>query len=136
MNIDHKHIVLYDGLCNLCNSSVRFIIKRDPEAIFRFVAMQSDVGRALLKRYRAEHISYKTIVYICSGVIYTRSTAALLISRKLKGVCKYLYYFIYIPVPIRDSVYMLISRYRYRIFGKKEVCIIPDNKIKDRFIDY
>lgn len=136
MNDDniHKHIVLFDGVCNLCNSSVRFIIKHDHKQIFRFAAMQSDFSKDLLKRYKAEHISNKTLVYICSGNIYVKSTAALLISRELNRLWRFLYYLIYIPAPIRDSIYMLISRNRYRIFGKRETCEIPDNKIKDRFI--
>lgn len=96
--------------------------------------MQSDFSKDLLKRYKAEHISNKTLVYICSGNIYVKSTAALLISRELNRLWRFLYYLIYIPAPIRDSIYMLISRNRYRIFGKRETCEIPDNKIKDRFI--
>lgn len=125
---DPHAIVLFDGVCNLCNHSVRFVIERDPESYFRFASLQSDVAVELLSRYGRAPVSAPpdSIVLIENGRVFESSTAALRIARRLRGAWKFLYFFIVIPRPIRDAVYRWIARNRYRWFGTREdVCLVP-----------
>jgi predicted DCC family thiol-disulfide oxidoreductase YuxK len=127
-------IVIFDGVCNLCNRAVQFILRYDPHSNFVFTALQSETGKNLRQSY---HIapSVDSIVLIEGDHAYTNSTAALRIARRLVGLWPVLYVFIIVPKPIRDRVYQFIARNRYRWFGKKDdVCWIPSPKYRDRFI--
>lgn len=128
-------ILLFDGVCNLCNGAVQFILKRDAKGAFRFASLQSPVGQALLQfaGLPAEHIS--TLVLFENGQAYVRSDAALRIARHLKGGWLLLYGFIAVPRPVRDVVYNWIARNRYRWFGKQESCMMPSPEWKGRFLD-
>lgn len=129
-----KHaIILFDGICNLCQHSVQFIIKRDNKAYFRFASLQSQTGKVLIKELDIPH-NLNTIILIDKNEYNTKSTAALKICLRLKGVWKLLYLFIFIPKPIRDYVYDLIANNRYRWFGKKERCMLPTDNLKQRFL--
>jgi predicted DCC family thiol-disulfide oxidoreductase YuxK len=123
-------VVFFDGVCNLCNAAVRFIIRFDKDQSLRFSSLQSPLAKECLK----EKHTLDTLVFFEKGSIYTRSTGALKIARYLH-LFKYLYFLIYVPKGLRDFVYDLIAKYRYRIFGKKENCPIPNEKIKHLFID-
>ncbi len=126
-------IVLFDGECNFCSASVQFIIKRDFNKRFYFASLQSDIGRKLLKEHNApEHLD--SFVLIDSGGIFLQSTAALRVCKHLKGVYKLLYSFIIIPKPIRNLVYQLIAKNRYKWFGKVDSCMIPTPEVKERFL--
>lgn len=131
---DKEKIVVFDGICNLCNRLVIFIIKRDPEASISFASFQSEVGKRILKKYDIINSGYGTIVYLYSGVAYIKSNAILRIFKDIGGLWKLLYYFIIIPRPIRDYIYDKIAKNRYKLFGKKESCMVPTKEIKDRFI--
>jgi predicted DCC family thiol-disulfide oxidoreductase YuxK len=131
--MDHA-IILFDGVCNFCNSSVNFIIDRDSKDYFRFGALQSDEGQALLKQYGLSQTAFDTLILIEGDKIYTRSTAALRIAKKLSGSWPLFYDFIVIPAFIRDPIYAFIAKHRYKIFGKKEVCRIPTAAERARFI--
>lgn len=130
---DDHPIVLFDGVCNLCNSSVQFIIDRDPGAIFRFAPLQSGLGEMLVKIHGLPE-DIETIVLIESGRAYSHSTAALRIARRLQGAWKLLYGFIIIPRFLRNVGYRFVARNRYRWFGKEESCRMPTPELQQRFI--
>lgn len=127
-------IVLFDGVCNFCNDSVQFVIKRDKKAYFKFAALQSEIGKSLLEKHGLPLDSMDTIVLIENEKAYTYSTAPLRIVRKLSFAWPLLYIFILIPSFIRNPIYKFIGRNRYRWFGKKEHCMMPTPEIKSRFL--
>ncbi|WP_339172176.1 thiol-disulfide oxidoreductase DCC family protein [Solibacillus sp. FSL R5-0691] len=128
-----KRILLFDGECNFCDASVQFIIKRDPNALFQFASLQSDVGAALLKKYDVPETT-DSIVFIENDRHYTESTAALKITRNLSGFWKLFYVFIVVPKPVRDLVYRWIAKNRYKWFGKKQECMLPSPEQRKRFL--
>jgi predicted DCC family thiol-disulfide oxidoreductase YuxK len=127
-------IVLFDGVCNLCNTSVQFIIEHDPAQQFRFASLQSEVGQyyALKAGLSTEDLS--TILLLEGDRFYTRSTAALRIARRLNGGWALFYGFLIVPKFIRDAVYKFIARNRYRWFGKQESCWLPTPELKKLFL--
>src|SRR5690606_27088641 len=127
-------IVMFDGICNFCNDSVNFIIKRNADAVFKFTPLQSDIAKELLSSFRMNTVDCDLIVLYEEGNIYVRSTAALRIIKRMNGFWKLLYVFIIVPPFIRDIVYNLVAKNRYRWFGKKDQCMIPTAKIKNRFL--
>lgn len=127
-------ILLFDGLCNLCNGSVQFILKRDPNGIFRFASLQSEEAEALLEQYEDKPESLDSVVLLEGEELYARSDAALRVARRLTGLWPLLYAFILIPRPIRDSIYNWIARNRYRWFGKQDQCMMPRPEWKHRFL--
>jgi predicted DCC family thiol-disulfide oxidoreductase YuxK len=126
-------LILFDGLCNLCNSSVQFLIKRDPHAKFRFASLQSPRGQTELKRFNLDPGTLHSIVVIEGDRYYDRSNAALKIATSLGGVWSLFYFFYVFPRFLRDPVYDLISKNRYRFFGKRDECMIPTPELKARF---
>ncbi|WCN38770.1 thiol-disulfide oxidoreductase DCC family protein [Aneurinibacillus uraniidurans] len=136
MNEQEGHpVILFDGVCNLCEGSVRFIIQRDPGAVFRFAALQSKAGTRLLQAYHSDAAMPDSVVVIESGKVYTHSTAALRICRHLSGLWPLLYGFMIVPRVLRDGVYRWVARNRYRWFGKKEACLMPTPDIQARFLE-
>ncbi|HET8530340.1 MAG TPA: thiol-disulfide oxidoreductase DCC family protein [Methylomirabilota bacterium] len=128
-------VVLFDGICNLCNATVVFVAKRDPVGRFTFAALQSPVGRGLLGRFGLPADVPETLVLIEEGHAFTRSTAALKIARHLSGLWPLTYAAIVIPRPLRDLVYRLVARHRYRLFGKRDVCMVPSPEVRERFLE-
>lgn len=128
-------IILFDGVCNLCNNMVHFVIKRDKKNVFKFAALQSGYGQNLLKKFGLETAKHKSIVLVENNKSYTKSTAALRIAKQLTGGWPLLYLFIIIPPFVRNSVYDFIATNRYKWFGKKETCWFPSAELKARFID-
>ena len=126
-------VILFDGVCNFCNSTVNFIIDNDPNRYFKFAASQSVEGQALLVKYDIWQTDIDTIILIEDEKVYTRSTAVLKISSKLSGWTSILHDFIIIPEFIRDSLYDLFAKFRYKIFGKREVCRVPTPEERSRF---
>lgn len=126
-------IVLFDGECNFCSSSVQFIIKRDRKGYFKFASLQSDAGIKLKRQYHAAE-NLDTIVLIDNDKIYYKSDAALRICKNLDGMWKIFSVFIIIPRSLRDILYDLIAKNRYKWFGKKEHCMIPKQEMRDRFL--
>lgn len=133
--MDKKAVILFDGVCNLCNGFVNFIIRRDKKNRFRFASLQSDAAAALLSRYSVTK-NLKTIIFIENGKVYSRSGAALHICRRLSGGWPLLYGFIIVPSFIRDAFYDLVAKYRYRWFGKRDQCMIPTPALRSKFLDY
>ncbi|MGD9488936.1 MAG: thiol-disulfide oxidoreductase DCC family protein [Calditrichaceae bacterium] len=129
-----RPIVLYDGICKLCNGSVQFIIKRDSAKKFRFAHLGTDKAKEILKLSGIpEHYTHSIVLYN-QGRTFIRSSAALRIAKELDGLWPVLYVFILIPGIIRDWVYDLIAGHRYRWFGKFESCPVPDMGDMDRFL--
>jgi predicted DCC family thiol-disulfide oxidoreductase YuxK len=129
----HK-IILFDGVCNLCNGFVQFIIKRDHNAIFKFAALQSDFGQAFLKSKNLNPLELKSVILIDDETVYTQSNAALRILKHLDGAWKLGYTLIIVPPFIRNSLYKIIAKYRYKWFGKKNQCMVPTAELSARFL--
>jgi predicted DCC family thiol-disulfide oxidoreductase YuxK len=127
-------IILFDGVCNLCNASVQFIIRNDPKSTFRFASLQSDAGKAILNQFSVPPEKLYSVLVVYEGHLYDRSRAALEIARRLKGLWSLLYGFIIIPPFIRNFIYDWISRNRYRWFGVRQECMMPTPDMKARFI--
>jgi len=132
---EHKHIILFDGICNLCNSSVQFVIRNDKKALFKFASLQSAAGQLLLQNGNLSSQKLDSFVLISEGHYYIKSTAALKVLKLLGGPWAALYIFILVPSPIRDAVYDFISKNRYRWFGKRAECMLPSPELKQRFLD-
>ena len=127
-------VVLFDGVCNLCNGSVRFIIERDPRARFQFAPLQSPVADRLIGA-RVDRASLPdSIVLVDDGRLYVRSSAALRIARGLRFPWPLAWIFIVVPRPIRDWVYDLIARHRYAWFGRRDECMVPTPDVRSRFL--
>ncbi|CAN5908482.1 thiol-disulfide oxidoreductase DCC family protein [soil metagenome] len=127
-------VLLFDGVCNLCNGAVLFVIDRDPEGYFRFAPLQSDFAQRLLDHHGCGEADLSSMVLLEEGRCYTRSTAALRIARRLPGLWPLLFAFIVVPRPVRDAVYDWIARNRYRWFGRTESCRIPTPALSGRFL--
>lgn len=133
-NADATAIVLFDGVCNLCDQSVQFIIQRDPKQYFKFAPLQSDLAKQLLQEHELNPKDLERVVLIENGKAYTHSTASLRVVRRLSGAWPLLYVFILVPRFIRNAIYRWVARNRYRWFGKKESCAMPTPENRARFL--
>ena len=131
----NNYVILFDGVCNFCNSSVNFIIDNDINNTFKFASLQSEYGRKLLKKFNLPVDSFSTLILTDGNSFYTRSTAALLISKHLKFPHNLYYVFIIVPPFIRNLFYDIIARNRYKWFGKKDACRIPKPEERNKFIE-
>ena len=132
---DDDPIVLFDGVCNLCNGFVQFIAPRDHDERFHFASLQSDVGAELLAAHDLPTDALESIVLIEGDRAYVKSTAVLRIAVLLGGAYRLLGPFRFVPRVIRDLVYDLVARNRYRIFGMKDRCEIPEGDVGSRFLE-
>ncbi len=131
-----KHqIILFDGVCNFCNFWVNFILDRDKNDIFRFTSLQSAEGQGLLKKFSLKTDGFETFVLIDGDEYYIKSTAALKILKHLNSILKILYPLIFLPKFLRDPFYTIVANYRYKIFGKRDVCRIPAENEKKKFLE-
>lgn len=127
-------IVLFDGVCNLCNKSVQFIIRRDPKGYFKFAPMQSEVGKRLLEAHGLHFEAMDTFVLIEGSRCLTRSDAAIGIAKHLSDFWPILSVLGIIPRTMRDFAYAVVARNRYGWFGKKEICVVPSKETLERFL--
>ena len=133
---NNKKLILFDGVCNLCNSSVQFIIKHDKMNTFLFAALQSDVGKHIIETYHIDtHKTDSILLYSPEKGIDYKSTAALKIASHLGFPINIISVFIIIPAIIRNWIYDYIAKNRYKWYGKKEQCMIPTPKLKSKFLD-
>lgn len=131
-----KKIVLFDGVCNLCNNSVQWMIKRDAQDIFRFAALQSEIGQKLISERGIDPVKTDSIILIAPGIAYyTKSDAALQIGRHLNGYRTISKLLNLIPSRLRNIVYDFIARNRYKWYGKKEQCMVPTPELIGKFLD-
>lgn len=131
---DQRHLIIFDGVCNFCNSSVNFIIERDKNNTFAFTPIQSELAQTLMTKYGVTHLGMDTFLLIKNDQCYLRTDAALEITKDLSG-----YWYLFgaakiIPRPLRDFFYRVFARQRYRLFGKREVCMMPTAEVRGRFL--
>lgn len=127
-------IIFFDGVCNLCNTSVQFVIRHDKKKQFLFASLQSPIGQQLLKEHQLSSDHYDSFILYEQQKIYLASTGALKCARRLAAPWSWLYGLLIIPRFIRDAIYHFIARNRYRWFGKKEACWLPTPELKSRFL--
>jgi predicted DCC family thiol-disulfide oxidoreductase YuxK len=135
-----KPIVLYDGVCGLCNRAVQFLLKRDRHDRLRFASLQSDFAAALLKRHGVDHQDLDTVYVVlnpgeANETLLAKSDAFLLFTKEIGGVWSIARIGKIIPRPIRNSLYDFVARHRYQVFGKYEACMLPDPRHKHKFIE-
>lgn len=132
---NNKKIILFDGVCNLCNRSVNFIIEKDKKDIFRFAFLQSEIGKKLLLERGLNPLIFDSVILIEPGIAYyQKSAAALEIVKHLSGGYSLLQYFSFLPESLRDSLYNTIVKNRYKWFGKEDNCRIPTPGLKAKFL--
>lgn len=127
-------VILFDGVCNLCNGAVNFVIRGDKKSRLKFAALQSNAGRQLLMQYNLSVDTLNSFIFIENGTAYVQSTAALRMCKYLNGLWPMMYGFIIVPEFIRNGIYKWIARNRYKWFGKREQCMIPTPEINTRFL--
>ena len=130
-----ENIVIFDGVCNLCEFSVNFIFERDSSGQFYFTPAQSPLGASLLRRFGINTSRLDTVVLVRDGQAYTRSAAAIEIAARLDLPWNLLTVFQAVPEPLRDMIYDLIAQNRYQLFGKKEACMLPSEALRKRFLE-
>ncbi|MBS1747820.1 MAG: DUF393 domain-containing protein [Bacteroidetes bacterium] len=128
-------VILFDGVCNLCNNSVQYVISHDPKNIFRFASLQSSFAQKILVDFDLPVNDFNSFVLFENNIVYTRSTAALRVAKRLNGWAKILWVFIIVPKFIRDGVYNFIAKNRYKWFGKRDACWLPTPELKSLFLD-
>ena len=133
MKTNHK-IILFDGVCNLCNASVNFVIQRDKNDVFRFAALQSEIGQKYISKFNIDPLDTDSIILIEGDKCYIKSTAALHIAKSMSGGYPLLFGFIIVPRFIRNWVYDYVAKNRYKWYGKKESCMIPTSELKGKFL--
>lgn len=127
-------MILFDGVCNLCDAWVQFVIRRDPPGTFRFAALQSEAAAQLLERHGHANEDLSTMILVDGGRVYVRSSAGLRVLRRLRWPWPLLSVFLLVPAFLRDPFYRLVSSRRYRWFGKKECLLIPAAEQASRFL--
>lgn len=130
-----EKIILFDGVCNLCNKSVQFVIEHDEQNYFKFASLQSNFGQTFLKENKLNQTTFDSIIYIEDDKYYTKSSAALKIAKHLDKNISWLNYFSVVPKPIRDFFYNIIAKNRYKFFGKQESCWLPTKELKAKFLE-
>lgn len=132
--MDGHAVMLFDGVCNFCNRSVRFVMRHDRRDYFRFAALQSEAGERLQHEYGFDATQLDTFILIENGRAYERSTAALRLMRRLAFPYSLAGYLTIVPRPIRDFFYDQFARRRYRWFGRRDTCMVPTEKQRARFL--
>ena len=128
-------IILFDGVCNFCNASINFLIDRDKKGVFKFAALQSESGREILKKHHINALThFDSVMVEKNGKLYQKSDASLEIARHMDGLWKLLYGFRIVPKFIRDFIYDLVAKNRYRFMGKMDACRIPTPELRARFL--
>ncbi len=133
--MNNQSIILFDGVCNFCNSAVNFVIKRDKNNLIQFSPLQTQIAHELLAKHKLPTEDLKSFIFIEDGKSYTQSTAALKVCRYLTGLWPLLYSFIIIPHFIRDGIYKWIAKNRYKWFGQKNECMIPTPELQAKFLN-
>ena len=128
-------LILFDGVCNLCNAAVRFVVRRDPAGVFRFAAQQSPVGQAIIQRHLSAASQLSSVILIDDNAIYTESDAVLQILARLRPLWSWTALLRIIPRPARDACYRFIVNHRYQWFGRTNACQIPSAEVRSRFVE-
>ena len=132
---ENKKIILFDGVCNLCDNAVQYVIKHDKKDVFRFVALQSDLGKEILNYLKVDNSKTDSVILYEPGVAYFyKSDAALEIVKDLNGILKWSIIFRIIPSSLRNPIYDYVAKNRYKWYGKKDACMIPTLDLKAKFL--
>ncbi|MBS1613432.1 MAG: thiol-disulfide oxidoreductase DCC family protein [Bacteroidetes bacterium] len=129
------YVVLFDGVCNLCNGAVNWLIDHDPKNVLKFASLQSNYGQQIVAKHKLQGEYLNTILLVEDDKVYERSTAVLRALKHIGGWPALLYVFIVVPVFIRNAVYNFVARNRYKWFGKMDACRIPTPELKAKFLD-
>lgn len=129
-------LVLFDGSCNLCSNTMKFLVRNNPNQSLKFCPMQSPAGRAILQSLGLATDSYNTMLFIESAQVFQKSNAVLHIARHLIWPWRCVWWARYVPTLFRDVIYSLLARYRYRLFGRRSTCAMFDSTLEERFIDH
>jgi predicted DCC family thiol-disulfide oxidoreductase YuxK len=127
-------IILFDGVCNFCNSSINFVIDHDPEKRFKFAALQSEFGQDILRKFNKNTEDFDSVILLKDNTLYQKSDAALEITKHLSGAWKYLAVFSILPTFFLNFFYDIVAKNRYRIFGKSDSCRMPTAELRERFL--
>ena len=131
---NNYELILFDGVCNFCNSSINFIIDHDPEKHFKFAPLQSDIGQDILRKFHKNTKDFDSVILLKDNKLYEKSEATLEITKHLSGSWKYLAVFGILPTFFLNFFYNIIAKNRYRIFGKSDLCRMPTPELKERFL--
>ncbi|GGI25110.1 thiol-disulfide oxidoreductase DCC family protein [Pedobacter mendelii] len=126
-------VIFFDGVCNLCNASVQFTIEHDKKNVFKFTALQGEYAKTILPKFNVDIEKMNSILLVENEKLYTKSSAALRVAKELSGLLPILYAFIIVPKFIRDWVYDIIAKNRYKWWGRQESCWIPTPELKSKF---
>lgn len=127
-------IILFDGVCNMCNRTVQLIIAHDKQDRFKFSPLQSSYSDKLIEKFGSRQLDQNTVVLIEDGQVFTKSDVVILVASKLSGWPSLLQYIKIIPKPIRNFFYDVLAKYRYLLFGKQTSCMLPSKKNQDKFL--
>jgi predicted DCC family thiol-disulfide oxidoreductase YuxK len=133
--LENRQILLFDGFCNLCNGVVQFVIKKDKKNKIKLAPLQSTSGQSLLKQFNLPMGYFTTFVYIKDNKVYLKSSAGLQVLKDLGGFWQLFYFLIVVPKPLRDFIYSIFAKTRYKIFGKRDTCMVPEPGIKNKFLE-
>ena len=131
----NTQIILFDGVCNFCNSSINFVIDHDPEKHFKFAPLQSEIGQSILTQFNKSTSDFDSVILLKNNQLYQKSEAALEITKHLSGFWKYLSVFKIFPTFFLNFFYDIIAKNRYRIFGKADSCRMPTPELRERFLN-
>jgi predicted DCC family thiol-disulfide oxidoreductase YuxK len=132
--VNEHPVILFDGVCNFCDSAVNFVLKQDKKGIFRFAPLQSEAAQKLLQQYNLSTKDFDSFILIDDGKVYKKSSASLQVMNKLPWYWKEVQIFRIIPTIFRDAIYDFIAKHRYKWFGKKDQCMVPTPEIRSRFL--
>jgi predicted DCC family thiol-disulfide oxidoreductase YuxK len=132
--VNEHPVILFDGVCNFCDSAVNFVLKQDKKGVFRFAPLQSEAGQKLLQQFNLSTKDFDSFVLIDKGKVYKKSSASLQVMNKLPWYWKEVQIFRIIPAIFRDAIYDFIAKNRYKWFGKKDQCMVPTPEIRSRFL--
>jgi predicted DCC family thiol-disulfide oxidoreductase YuxK len=130
----NTQLILFDGVCNFCNSSINFVIDHDPEKHFKFAPLQSEIGQSILAQFNKNINDFDSVILLKDNKLYQKSEAALEIAKHLSGAWKYLSIFGVLPTFFLNFFYDIIAKNRYKIFGKSETCRMPTPELRERFL--
>ncbi|MFC6785138.1 thiol-disulfide oxidoreductase DCC family protein [Halobaculum halobium] len=132
----HRHpVILFDGVCNLCHGTIRFLVRHDDEGVFRFAPLDSPVGQALLREHGLPTEDHNSFVLVEGDETSQKSTAALRVARRLGAPWRFAWALRRLPLGIRDAAYDVVAEYRYEVFGKKDACEVPEPEVRERFAE-
>jgi predicted DCC family thiol-disulfide oxidoreductase YuxK len=131
----YRNLILFDGVCNFCNSAVNLVIELDRQQIFKFASIQSELGQQLYRQHGLDPEDIQTLMFVDGDRVLTKSDAVLAVLARLDGGWKLLGNFTVLPKPLRDFAYTEFAKARFTLFGRRESCMVPTPEVRERFID-